>query len=357
MNLKTLSLSFTIAISSIFMSNAQDKEIQSVRFEPLPVDTKASFRGLFAVNDSIVWAAGSEGTVIRTTDGGKNWDILPVPDADSVEFRDIHAFSDQKAYILTAGQPARIYATTDGGASWVKQYENKNPQAFFDGFDFWNENQGIAMSDPVDGKILIIYTKNGKDWQAVNSSQALIARPNEGSYAASGTTVVVGKNGVARIAVSGTEGSRILYTEDYGNTWESMLNPVHSGLEYAGIYSMAFRDSLGFAVGGSFAYPDSTKNNAAISHNGGKSWELLDPPRATGGYRSCVAYLPFTQSSWITVSRVGGEFTNNNGQSWTAYDSANTYYSFSIAHNGTVGYASGADGKIAKVHFETKKID
>lgn len=353
MNLKTLSLSFVIAISTIISSYAQDKEVQNVRFEPLPVDTKASFRGLFAVNDSVVWAAGSEGTVIKTVDGGESWDIFHIPDADSVEFRDIHAFSDQKAYALTAGQPARIYATTDGGSTWVIQYENKNPQAFFDGFDFWNENEGIAMSDPVDGKILIIYNKNGKDWQAVNGSQALIAQPNEGSYAASGTTVVVGKNGVARIAVSGTNGSRVLYTEDFGNNWKSIPNPVHSELKYAGIYSMAFRDDIGIAVGGSFAYPDSTLNHAAISRDGGKSWELL-APHSTGGYRSCVAWLPFTKSSWFTVSRAGGEFTNDNGQTWTAYDPENTYYSFSIASNGTVGYASGANGKIAKVHFETK---
>ena len=30
----------------------------------------ASFRGIHAVNDRIAWASGTEGTVLRTTDGG-----------------------------------------------------------------------------------------------------------------------------------------------------------------------------------------------------------------------------------------------------------------------------------------------
>jgi photosystem II stability/assembly factor-like uncharacterized protein len=56
------------------------------------VNTTASFRGLSVVHEKVIWASGTEGTVIRTVDSGKHWDIIHVPDADKLDFRDIEAF-------------------------------------------------------------------------------------------------------------------------------------------------------------------------------------------------------------------------------------------------------------------------
>ena len=75
----------------------------------------ASLRGLSVVDRRIVWASGSEGTVIRTEDAGKTWHDVSVPQATKLDFRDIHAFDAQVAVIVSAGQPARFYRTQDGG--------------------------------------------------------------------------------------------------------------------------------------------------------------------------------------------------------------------------------------------------
>ncbi|MFL6373085.1 MAG: oxidoreductase, partial [Pyrinomonadaceae bacterium] len=53
------------------------------------VNTTASFRGLAVVNEKIVWASGTGGTVIRTIDGGKTWNVIIVPGAEKLDFRDI----------------------------------------------------------------------------------------------------------------------------------------------------------------------------------------------------------------------------------------------------------------------------
>src|SRR5579863_2477566 len=37
------------------------------------VGTAASFRGLSVVSEDVVWASGTQGTVIRTVDSGKTW--------------------------------------------------------------------------------------------------------------------------------------------------------------------------------------------------------------------------------------------------------------------------------------------
>src|SRR5690606_19635552 len=50
------------------------------------------FRGLAAVSRSTAWVAGTAGTVLRTTDGGRNWRNVSPPGAGDVQFRDIEAF-------------------------------------------------------------------------------------------------------------------------------------------------------------------------------------------------------------------------------------------------------------------------
>src|SRR5690606_18329912 len=128
------------------------------------IETNASFRGLSVVNERVVWASGTGGTVVRTTDGGKTWDVIKVPGAEKLDFRDIEAFDAKTAYILSIGngEDSRIYKTADGGKTWSLQFKNDNPKAFFDAIACWNERNCLAMSDPVDGKYLLIRTTDGK---------------------------------------------------------------------------------------------------------------------------------------------------------------------------------------------------
>jgi photosystem II stability/assembly factor-like uncharacterized protein len=44
------------------------------------------FRGLSVVDEKVIWASGTEGTVIRTIDGGQHWNVIKVPDADKLDF-------------------------------------------------------------------------------------------------------------------------------------------------------------------------------------------------------------------------------------------------------------------------------
>src|SRR5437868_1139376 len=104
------------------------------------VDTTASFRGLSVVNEKVIWASGTGGTVIRTADGGKTWKIMIVPRAEKLDFRDIEAFDASIAYILSIGNGdnSRIYKTIDGGATWKLQFKNTNEKAFFDAIACWD---------------------------------------------------------------------------------------------------------------------------------------------------------------------------------------------------------------------------
>src|SRR5215468_7273633 len=126
------------------------------------VNTTAGFRGLSVVNEKIVWASGTGGTVIRTIDGGKTWNVMTVPGAEKLDFRDIEAFDANTAYILSIGngESSRIYKTVDGGKTWDLQFKNANEKAFFDAVACWDRQTCVALSDPVDGKFVLILTRD-----------------------------------------------------------------------------------------------------------------------------------------------------------------------------------------------------
>src|SRR5690242_19709797 len=61
------------------------------RWKPLVTGTAARLRGLAPVSRTVAWAAGSAGTVLRTTDAGRTWPQVGPPGTTDLEFRDIEA--------------------------------------------------------------------------------------------------------------------------------------------------------------------------------------------------------------------------------------------------------------------------
>src|ERR1700744_2998630 len=131
--------------------------------------TEVQLRGISAVSDKVAWASGAKGTVLRTIDGGETWQRMDIVGAENLDFRDIQAFDQNTAYVLSIGEgdKSRIYKTTDGGRVWQRQFTNYNPNAFYDCFAFWDRNHGIALSDSVDGKFPLITTTDGMSWGPV----------------------------------------------------------------------------------------------------------------------------------------------------------------------------------------------
>ena len=64
--------------------------------------TSASLRGVSAVSEDVAWLSGSNGTVLRTVDGGRTWRGLTVA-AEPLDFRDIDAVDDRTACAMSIG--------------------------------------------------------------------------------------------------------------------------------------------------------------------------------------------------------------------------------------------------------------
>src|SRR6476469_5942863 len=110
---------------------------------------RTSLRGLSVVDDNIVWASGSNGTVARSTNGGKTFEWLTVQGYEQRDLRDIEAFDANTALIMAVAEPAIILKTKDGGKTWKKVFEDTTKGMFLDAMDFAEDRFGTVVGDPI----------------------------------------------------------------------------------------------------------------------------------------------------------------------------------------------------------------
>jgi photosystem II stability/assembly factor-like uncharacterized protein len=303
------------------------------------------------ISDRIAWASGSEGTFVRTTDGGVTWQASSVPGASGRELRDIEAFDADNAILLAAGAPAKIYKTTDGGLTWTETYNNDTPGVFFNSMAFWDSQTGVAFSDPVEGSFLIIRTTNGgESWEAVPPTDIPLPLDGEAGFAASGTMVAVQGEANAWMGTGGAT-ARVLRSTDRGVTWSIAETPMRSGDSSMGIFSIAFTDTLhGIVVGGDYRNDESREANAATTDDGGENWTLIES--SPQGFRSCVAYVPQTDGqTLLAVGTSGSDISYDGGLTWTFLGDEG-FHVVAFADSGSTAWAAGSEGRIAKLADE-----
>jgi photosystem II stability/assembly factor-like uncharacterized protein len=308
----------------------------------------ARLRGVSAVSARVVWASGANGTILRTADGGATWRQLAIPDANTLDFRDVDAIDERTAYALSIGPGAasRIYKTTDAGAHWMLQFTNDDPKAFYDAMAFWDANRGLAVSDSVDGRFVVRATRDGgAHWTRVPADALPPALPNEGAFAGSGTNIAVLDGDLAWIGTGASTRSRVLRTADGGRTWTIADTPLVASAS-AGIFSVAFRDPQhGIAVGGDYKRESDGTSVAATTSDGGATWTLAS---GLSGFRSVVAHLPGSRASWIAVGPNGADVSKDDGKTWTKVEGPG-YHAFAFAPKARVGWGVGESGRIGKL--------
>jgi photosystem II stability/assembly factor-like uncharacterized protein len=317
--------------------------IAHAQWQQQTIRSDADLRGLCAVSAKVAWVSGAKGTYGRTTDAGKTWSVGTVPGAEKLDFRDVEAFGETTAYLLSAGpgEDSRIYKTADGGRTWILQFKNPDAEAFFDAIAFWDDKSGIALSDPVKGQFQLIVTNDGgTNWKRLSPKSLPPALPNEGAFAASGTCLVThGKNHVW-FCTGGAKTSRVFHSDDRGQNWTVSNTPILAGADSAGIFSMAFRDqNHGMIVGGDYRKPNDSGATAAISSDAGKTWTVLNNPFS---FRSGVAWA---KDRWVAVGTSGSDLSPDNGATWKPLDREN-YNSVGFTSTGE-GWAVGPKGRIA----------
>ena len=301
--------------------------------------SKASLRGLSVVSDDVVWVSGSAGSVGRSVDGGETWNWTTVKGFEKTDFRDIEAFDKNTAIIMGIADPAYILKTTDGGQNWKIVFTDTTKGMFLDAMEFWNEQSGIVIGDPLGDKIFIARTfDGGENWQGIPAANIPAADKGEAFFASSGTNVRKLSKQEA-VFVSGGLRARLFIRN------KKIDLPIIQGKESTGANSMAVKNKKCLVVvGGDFNTRDDTTKNCVITNDGGKTFTA--PVVGPHGYRSCVEYLG--KKNWISCGLNGVDYSTDEGQNW-AWISKDSFHAVRKAKKGKTVYFSGGGGSIGKL--------
>jgi photosystem II stability/assembly factor-like uncharacterized protein len=336
--------SFLIIFILLVCCSQKEKQIlfTSVGVENLYTDS-LNIRAIEIMENSLAFAAnkGTFGTIDLTT--GKVRSNIEKYHSSIPEFRAV-AHTSTDFFMLSVANPALLYKTGNQG-NMELVYKEEDDAVFYDAMTFWNDSEGIAIGDTMDGCISIIITRDrGNTWVKLPCSNVPEGIEGEGAFAASNTNIaVVGdKTWVATT-------KRILYSSDKGQTWEVQNTPIKTNEPTEGIYSIAFyNENVGVVIGGDYTDPERKTKNKAITTDGGKTWTLV----ANGilpNYRSCIQFVPGTEGQGIVaIGFTGIAYSSNQGNSWKQL-SDESFFTLRF-QNDTIAYAAGRN-KIAKLIF------
>jgi len=245
--------------------------------------TRSIMQDAHFLSRTVGFAVGNKGTIVRTMDGGTNWEDLSKGDAKT--YFAIHGLTINDLWI---GTNQRVLHSTDMGESWVEKL------LILGG----NISDILAISTT---RILacssagIIYrtTDGGMNWDTVATTPGpfrSISRINNQRYMATGF------NGL------------LLRSEDQGDTWHA-LTPPEAGNQYEQTY---FLGNDGWLVTSSF------KHTMWHTTNAGDSWDTINLP--IDRFWDGVYFI--TKDTGIVVSHNTSEgrayITFNGGANWQA---------------------------------------
>jgi photosystem II stability/assembly factor-like uncharacterized protein len=317
--------------------------------------TTAGLRGIHAVGGGVAWASGTNGTVLRTEDGGYEWQSCAMPPgAEKLDFRGVWAWDDNTAMVMSSGtgDASRIYKTVDGCSSWKLLYTNPDKDGFWDAMVAKDQQTIEVLGDPVGGRFVDIGSEDGgKSWRRVDDPR-LRSLPKEGAFAASNSSLAEDwDDGLEYFGTGGPEGARLFDECDPCKReaeFVALSMPMFPKGESSGIFSIGYRFARNgrlhlAAVGGDYMKPNDSTGTAAWSTDGGKTWTAA--AKLPHGFRSAVAW-DADLKAWIAAGTNGSDISYDDGRTWVPLDGSETGGNWNAL---SLPWVVGPGGRIAKL--------
>lgn len=321
------------------------RNFSSVKVETIYSDSLLSIRAIDILKDGSLAFAANKGAFGLYNPVKDSWMVSKQEyDSLNLQFRAV-AHTSADFFMLSIESPALLFKTGENGQMQLV-YKEAGKGVFYDAMAFWNDQEGIALGDSVNGCLSIIITRDGgHTWNKILCKALPKAEDSEGAFAASNTNIkIIGNK--TWLATSGN----IYYSKDKGISWQVFKTPIVNDKSTEGIYSVDFYDDLnGFGIGGDHTKPDDKLTNKIITDDGGKTWKLV-AENQNPGYRSCVQYIPNKEGKeLVAVGLKGIDFSKDSGHHWK-HLSDEGFYTIRFL-NDTVAYAAGR-GRISKLIFK-----
>jgi photosystem II stability/assembly factor-like uncharacterized protein len=306
----------------------------SAQWAYLNTNAGANYNTLWvkAVDANTVWASLEQNVngyyynpvnkVVRTIDGGKNWNVGTLGTDPNFFITSIFARNAQECWAIGTNNATgigEIFVTKNGGQTFEQKGLNTflAPGSFPDIIHFYDAEHGVILGDPVDGEYGIYTTDDGGDtWTRVSGDQ--IPDPTSSSefgfqsvYAVAGNAIMVGTNS-----------NRVMRSTDRGHTWQAIGLPHQVPPMTGGVAGIAFADAqnglLVYNVNSGPVFQPGSQPKPLRTKDGGLTWDVIE--NSNGDLfdeYGILIHVPGTQSTFLAGDYDGYAYTKDFGVTWT----------------------------------------
>lgn len=235
-------------------------------WQDTPTPTRKNLHGVHFFDELHGWAVGAQGAILRTTDGGDSWTLIEAEVDDEFEGRipvdvtlfDVAALGKHEAWAV--GDLGVIVHTADGGKNWelirvpeADYFDEELPDRIFNAIDFTSPTEGWISGE---FGSLLRSTDGGHTWSGQRELDGAAADIYLMSLSTASGEVAYA-SGVGGVAVA---------TRDAGKSWRTLPVPTTAGL-YA------------IAAAGERAVVAGDRGVIFLSTDGGDSWREPTRPK------------------------------------------------------------------------------
>lgn len=286
------------------------------------VDVQSDLWDVYFINENIGLIVGEEGTILRTTDGGENWD--QVMSSDTIDFRKVAFFDDEVGIALGS----HLFKTIDGGVSWVQL--NVPNKGFID-IAILNNSSCVITGFPTG---VLKSLDRGENWYIT------VAENDPYYHRDYGWLSFVDENIGYTISNMSKHTDYFFKTIDGGENWDTIFVDIGVGFTIFEAFEFT-TEGKGWKSGWYEYISRQTKD-------GGATWEEVDKP-----YGYCMMDIHIDEDrlfSYYASGRHGRIYkSDNKGESWEimTIDSLVTEHLNAIHFiNDSIGWIVGQNGII-----------
>lgn len=259
---------------------------------------------VWAVDDNLIWVTGSKNTLLKSTDGGANWQQVIVPNGNTQA--DLYCIAMiGKNEIYVTGDSGTVYHSSNAGETWNVFDHNLFADGLLQGVCMVSANEVYVVGQTFlgDPRGIIRHTKDGgATWDSV-------APPDDYNR---NTWINAAVNGNTHVIYGTT--SHYIVSTDNGLTWRNDSMPFAGGGGGADINHLIMR-------GPSHWWAALDQGHLVQSVDAGKNWS---DPKTGQGISFMLGIDAWDDNYAIAVGSVFGwpmngpiMVSNNGGLSWT----------------------------------------